>query len=111
MHVYLKIKIMSLAAEARIIRREARTWPGQSPQRVGLHEHRVNVVRRECRAASLAYAFLRGRAYRSLEARCHEAPDWYKVQKFAERYGEGDKRVIAERARAWIDAAKAGTPA
>ena len=88
MEVYLKIKIMSLAAEARIIRTEERKRPGPSDARQGLHQHRVQDVRRECRSASLAYGFLRGRGYRALEAKCYEEPRWGRVIELVRKYGE-----------------------
>lgn len=64
---YLKIKIMSLAAEARIIRREEHRWPGPSDIRNGLHLHRICDVRNEARASLLAYGYLRGRPYAAVE--------------------------------------------
>ncbi len=73
---YLKMKLLSLAAEARIIRREEQHWPGEHPIRYGLHEHRILVVRREARSTCLTYDFLRSRPYRTLEATCHRQPDW-----------------------------------
>jgi hypothetical protein len=85
---YLKIKIMSLAAEARIIRKEERKWPGPSDARQGLHRHRVIDVRRECRVANLAYGFLRGRSYRALEAKCYEEPNWQRVAELIRKYGQ-----------------------
>ena len=87
MKVYLKIKIMSLAAEARIIRNEERKWPGQSDARQGLHLHRVHDVREECRSANLAYGFLRGRAYKALEAKCYQEPNWGRVAELSRKYG------------------------
>ncbi len=74
-HTYLKIKLLSLAAKARLIRREEQRWPGEHPIRYGLHEHRILDVRREARSALLAYGFLRDRAYRTIEPKCHRAPD------------------------------------
>lgn len=88
---YLKIKIKSLAEEARIIRHEERRIgytnykirlrPVNDDQtdadniiceyndniRNGLHQHRVLNVRHETRAALLAYGFLRGRDYIEIE--------------------------------------------
>ncbi len=87
MKVYLKIKIMSLAAEARIIRKEERKTPGPSDARQGLHQHRVIDVRRECRVANLAYGFLRGRSYRALEAKCNEQPNWQRVAELIRKFG------------------------
>ncbi len=85
---YLKIKLLSLAAEARIIRREEQRWPGEHPVRYGLHEHRVINVRREARSALLAYGFLRHRAYRTIEPKCHRAPGWKRTQQLVEKYGD-----------------------
>jgi hypothetical protein len=97
MKIYLKIKIMSLAAEARIIRKEERKWPGPSDARQGLHRHRVIDVRRECRIANLAYGFLRGRSYRALEAKCYEQPNWQRVAELIRKYGQQGLPVDAIR--------------
>lgn len=107
MNVYLKIKIKSLAAEAAIIRAEERKWPGPSAERFGLHEHRVQDVRRESRAAGLAYGFLRGRRYRALEAKSYEEPNWKRVQQIAEKFGRGDARDIRQRLEEWKSEAPA----
>lgn len=86
MQTYLKIKIKSLAAEARIIRHEELKTNGrrrflsavQAPAEkvealngtfIGLHRHRTFDVRNEARAAQLAYGFLRQRPYRTLESK------------------------------------------
>jgi hypothetical protein len=97
MKIYLKIKIMSLAAEARIIRKEERKWPGPSDARQGLHRHRVIDVRRECRIANLAYGFLRGRSYRALEAKCYEQPNWQRVAELIRKCGQPGLPVDAIR--------------
>lgn len=58
-----RVKIKSLAEEARIIRHEEKRL--LSPQDRGcLHAHRVNIVREEQRATLLAYAYARGVPYR-----------------------------------------------
>lgn len=80
---YLKIKIMSLAAEAKIIRREEHRWPGASDIRCGLHLHRVNNVRGEARASLLAYGFLRGRSYAAVEDA--KSPDSFQRQHAMEK--------------------------
>lgn len=82
--IYLKVKLKSLAAEARIIReQEARSpyW------RSGLREHRVGIVRSEARATLLAYGFLRGRSYQSLEPAAKSKPNWEKVKAMVRKYG------------------------
>lgn len=100
MKTYLKIKIKSLAEEARIIRAEEKKWPGQSEIRTGLHLHRVGEVRRESRVALLAYGFLRGRARDRIE-KSERQPDWDRVQKLIEKYGTEDRRLLAQRFAAW----------
>ena len=108
MKIYLKIKIMSLAAEARIIRAEEKKWPGEHAARNGLRRHRIHEVRPEARHALLAYGFLRGRDYRALEAKAACAPDWDRVQRLAEKFGaaaKADQPGIAQRFARWKDAA------
>lgn len=89
--VELRIKIKSLAAEAKLIREEeqrctkhsqqalaavgdkvahatAMQWRAEHlAQRARLREHRVNDVRQETRLSLLAYALIRGRSYASQE--------------------------------------------
>lgn len=88
---YLKIKIMSLAAEAKIIRREERRWYGSSGTRSGLRNHRVFEVRSEARAAQVAYAFVRGRTYAQLERSPLTTPRWDRVLTLVRRYGTTPK--------------------
>ena len=87
---YLKIKIKSLADESKTIRAEEKKLitakQGPSMTRQGLYLHRVNDVRSESRAALIAYGYLRGRAYRQIEAKCHIKPDWKRASKLAEKY-------------------------
>lgn len=71
----LRVKIKSLAAEARIIRQEERRAlrlstedPDRLPRYRTLRDHRRQDVRTAARAALLAYAFLRGRAYATVES-------------------------------------------
>lgn len=103
---YLKIKIKSLAAEAAIIRKEEGRWRGDSEIRYGLHQHRIIDVRREARAAQLAYGFLRGHEYRVMEAKWHEAPDWKRVQYMVEKFCIGDRRDAVQRFAEWVETAK-----
>lgn len=82
---FLKVKIKSLAAEARIIRHEERKSRGQL--RNDLAAHRKGIVRREARHTQLAYGYLRNRPYRKLEQTCHRHPDWSSVERMVKRYG------------------------
>lgn len=83
---YLKVKIKSLAAEAKIIRLETKRAKRASI-RDGLALHRKGAVRFEARHTHLAYGFLRGREYRQMEQKAHTPPDWDKVRRMIERYG------------------------
>lgn len=93
--VYLKIKIKSLAEEARIIRHEEKKWAGPSETRMGLHHHRTHHVRMETRAALLAYAFIRGRRYSQVESTRWSESDlkWLDSPHYAAPMGFPIKRV------------------
>lgn len=82
--VYLKVKIKSLAAEAKIIRAEERK---NKYFRTGLSSHRKTVVRSEARHTLLAYGFLKGKRYRDLEPTAKNKPDWDRVRRMVEKYG------------------------
>jgi hypothetical protein len=102
MNIHLKVKVSSLAAEARIIRNlEKKFKRGDHPVRVSLSDHRRGVVRYEARHSHLAYGFLRNRSYATMEAKARVKPDWNKVAKMVERYGDGDKRELMQRFEAW----------
>jgi uncharacterized protein (UPF0548 family) len=99
MRTYLKIKIKSLAAEAVIIKQEERKWKfpvftdnvkQPHPMFFALRQHRLLEVRRECRSAIIAYGYLRGRAYKQIEAFCYERPDWNRVAELVFKYGKGN---------------------
>lgn len=84
--IYLKVKIKSLAAEARIIRQETKRAKSLSIKN-GLYRHRIDVVRVEARHTQLAYGFLRGRTYQQIEHKAQVEPNWAKVRKMIEKYG------------------------
>lgn len=93
--VYLRVKIRSLAEEARIIRKEERRFPKGSRNNevyFGLHTHRTYDVRNEARHALLAYAFLRHRPYRTVEPKCHTEPLWDRVWTLIKKYGHTQDR-------------------
>lgn len=95
----LRVKLKSLAAEARIIRKEEQATHGE--QRDRLHAHRVGIVRFEARAAHLAYGFIRGRTRDQMEpVRYPGLPEWTvkamegplmkRVKELAKKYGPKD---------------------
>jgi len=81
------VKIRSLAEEARIIRHEERKAGGTGPLYEDLREHRVKDVRKEQRSTLIAYAFLRGRPYCSVERPAsNNPPDWVRVRKIVQKF-------------------------
>jgi len=126
--IYIKIKIKSLAEEARMIRKEERKELKRlrhlkiTPRDhitdalfMGLFNHRTWDVRRESRAANLAYAFLRGKQYKNIEhnrplakvnySRCEKYAPYcveYKLIKRAETIVEKYSKRKAEEFRNWI---------
>lgn len=67
---FLKVKIKSLAEEARIIRLEERRAKarGDYETLTSLYLHRTKDVRNEARATQLAYGFLKGRTRSEIES-------------------------------------------
>lgn len=89
--VYLKMKMKSLAAEARIIKAEERKQKRLKHHSTlqGLQHHRQWEVRREARVSHLASGFIRGRAWEKIEDANHTLlqPDWTRVRRLVEKYG------------------------
>lgn len=88
----LKVKIKSLAAEAAIIRtEERRALAGGAKYRderlfVSLRQHRVSDVRKEQRSSMIAYAFLRGKPYKTTEKKVTTPVDVERVRKLIEKF-------------------------
>lgn len=130
--VFLKVKIKSLAAEAKIIRHEEekrkgpyvltpRTNTQQQAQRYRrqpldyndiyfeLRGHRTWIVRNEARATQLAYAYIRGRRYRQIEAKTHDnVVNEYLLPRIVDmvrKYGFPtlSKDVVLAHLRDWLD--------
>lgn len=116
MREFLRVKIKSLAAEARIIRHEERKVkarrrePGEEPDTLffDLQRHRKIDVRREARSALLAYGFIRGTTYVAMEVKPHTKPDWKRVQKMVERFcglGHNEIKFVKNQIAEWAEAA------
>lgn len=118
MSIYLKMKIKSLSAEARIIRQEehkelkfgrrCKTLNLKEPYTTKhysnyfrLHGHRTEDVRSEARHSLLAYGFLRGRDYLQMEQSAHTKPNFGRIEKIASRFSDMDKREFAQRFEEW----------
>lgn len=97
--IHLKIKVKSLASEARIIRKEAKKTSGDV--KYGLNAHRTSVVRPQARASLLAYGILRGVPYCVMERSCRYEPDFNRVIKMATSFG-----ARGEQCDAWRDEAE-----
>lgn len=83
---YLKVKIKSLAEEAKIIRREENLAPNEDV-RVGLYLHRIGIVRDEARWSQLAYGFIRGLDYSEIESGGSKSEiRWDRVKNLVLRY-------------------------
>lgn len=101
--IYLKVKIKSLAEEARIIRREERKIENQD-FRDGLHRHRVIDVRKEARATLVAYGYLCGKTYRQVEPKAAKPLDWSKVKSMVQRYSRPELFEVSDFDQ-WVKAA------
>lgn len=98
--VHLKIKIRSLADEAKSIRREANKSKGMAKWR--LNDHRTSVVRDHARHNLLAYGILIGTPYKAMEGRCYRSPDFSRISTIAKRFGANEEAVAK-----WVEEAKA----
>lgn len=87
--IELKIKIKELAYEARTNRKEAAKAYASGNYMLGnnLTNHRKLAIRSEARATQLAYAFLRGRTYESVEPTAKTTPRWSAVKRMVQQYG------------------------
>lgn len=83
---FLKVKIMSLSAESKIIRQQEKKCFGERLRNL-LYDHRVNVVRVETRAAFIAYAYLRGRTLESIEGKRSGYIPFHRAQSVIKKFG------------------------
>ena len=119
MKSYLKMKVMSLAEEAKIISKEEKRWlrkaaanraKQQDPKYaednfLGLSVHRRRDIRKEARSAHIAYSFLCGRSYSEIERFAHTEPDWKRVKKLVTKYA--DPHTVETLFNQWMAKAKA----
>lgn len=116
-HLELKIKRASLAAESviiknyegalreRILARLERSLAVDKlrDRRSSLHNHRMNVVRRESRAAHLASCFLRHVPYEAVESPEHTRtiPDWKRVKEIAKTFSSLGENALQSGLLEW----------
>ena len=111
----LRLKVMALGYISKDIRRDERVCqktaskglPWAAEAREFLHNMRTHSLRKEARAANLAYGFFLGRTYGQMEQTCHERPNFARVEEFVERYSRDlDMRITKQRFAQWIDEAR-----
>jgi len=88
----LKVKIKSLAAEAKIIRLEERKVLGWKKPDGDLYrslrEHRITDVRKDQRASMPAYGYIRGVPYSAIEKPNQDnPPDLARVRQLVTKFG------------------------
>lgn len=81
----LRVKLKSLAEEARIIRKEEQRTSGVLRQE--LYLHRIGVVRCAARNTHIAYGLIRGRTIEQMEPTRQSEPDWDAINRMVEKYG------------------------
>lgn len=92
----LRVKLKSLAEEARIIRREEQRTFGAL--REELHRHRVDIVRKVARDTHVAYGLIRGKTIDQIEPGRKSDPDWEAVEKMVKKYGSQQAVVLRQAA-------------
>ena len=86
----LKVKVKSLAAEARIIRfQEQKSWGSLRDE---LYLHRITELRSEARHSHIAYGLIRGKSLSQLEQKSETSPKWDKVRAMINKYGPAEMR-------------------
>lgn len=90
----LRVKVKSLAAEARIIRGEERR-ARRGDLRESLYLHRIHEVRSHARSAHLALGFIKGRTYEQMEKQAFSKPDWPEVRRLLAKYGPGPDYTLS----------------
>lgn len=118
--IHLKIKLKTLAQEARYIRQEELTLKNTGKRikacktlsesdRNGiferniegisdLHHHRTFDLRKAARHSHIAYGFLKGKAYSQIENKPKTEPLWSEVEKIVKRFGG---EALAAKLKSW----------
>jgi hypothetical protein len=84
----LRVKIKSLAEEAKIIRKEEQRTKGNL--RTELHLHRTWDVRRAARETHIAYGLIKGRTLEQIEPNRKTEVNWDAVNRMLKKYGPKD---------------------
>ncbi len=97
---YLRVKIKSLADEARTIRNEERLAKANKDFATvnSLNQHRTGKVRRAARETLLAYQYLRGIPYEACECKNSRPINTKAIERMCKEYGELEIPIDA-----WIE--------
>ncbi len=92
--VKLKIKIKSLAEEARIIKLEERKLKeqGRHDDINTLHKHRTYDVRNAARETLIVYGYIRGLPYASIEKNPVKPPNVLVIRNMLKKHGTMEER-------------------
>jgi hypothetical protein len=94
----LRVKVKSLAEEARIIRREEQRTHGAL--REELHFHRQWPLRIAARHAGIAYGLTRGLTLQQMEPISYTKLNWDSIAKMMKSYGPKDYKTVVDVAQA-----------
>lgn len=114
MSIELKIKLKSLAEEARIIRREELSIKNgkfsyrSNQRRESIYLHRTTHIRPIARATHIAYGLIKGLEYHQIEQRNYSNPNWKSVKAMVRKYGskkDYEKVLLWEEGKQLLEAA------
>ena len=118
----LKIKLKSLAAEAKIIRfheRKIKPYIKEGDNNIKpedviaradyergvLRGHRIYLVRKEARDSHIAYGYLRNKAYKQIENSTDNPPNIKNITKIINKFQGywGNKEVLESTVKEWME--------
>lgn len=81
---------------AKLARSKMRRPASINPLFDELHQHRIHVVRREARAAHIAYMLIKGWCYADIEPTRgeHNFPDWSAIVRLCQKYGPSEHELV-----------------
>lgn len=93
----LRVKLKSLAAESKMIRREELKTFGLLREQ--LWQHRIKAVRNEARSTNIAYALVRGMPLERIEHHSETSPNWRSVRAMLRKYGPAGMQHLPDTAK------------
>lgn len=120
MSIELKIKSKHLASEAKIIRKEEQRLNniiinsikrGENNEKkiedlrrmqCSIADHRKSVVRDVRRSTHLAYNYLRGNSYKSVENTSRTNPNLKEIVRMVTKYSDNNKLEVTDKINEWV---------